>query len=91
MHRKDCFGILEKVFPVGAGGLRETPSACFQCPERVKCLKEALATREGIEMLEKILDRTATSGFVSRLSRWSKKKTLDRRKKEIRGKKGKRW
>ena len=67
---------------MGPEGLRETPPECFQCPERISCLKNALSTKEGIEMREQILDRAATGGLVGRLSRWSQKKELNRQRKQ---------
>ena len=87
MAKKECFGILDKVFPVGKKGLREIVPECFQCHERASCLKEALSTREGLEMREEILDRAEASGMIGRLQRWSQKKELSRLLKEDRRKK----
>jgi len=78
MVNNKCFGILNKVFPSGPDGLREIVPECFQCPERLPCLKTALSTEQGIEMREKILDRAADNGLVGRLQRWSYKKELSR-------------
>lgn len=82
MDKKDCFGILDKVFPMGAEGLREIAHECRPCPEKVLCLKQAVSTREGIQMRESVLDRAAMGGLVGRLSRWSQKKELNRLKKQ---------
>ena len=82
MTKKDCFGILNKVFPHGDGGLREIPPGCLQCPERTPCLKAALCTKEGLEMKAEILERAAATGMVGRLQRWSQKKELHRLMKE---------
>ena len=79
MSNKDCFGILDKVFPVGDKGLREIVPECFNCPERIPCLKAALSTREGLEMRVEILDRASDSGLIGKLKRWSQKKDLSRR------------
>ena len=87
MAKKDCFGILDKVFPVGDKALREITPGCLQCPERTPCLKAALGTKEGLEMRAEILERAAASGMVGRLQRWSQKKELHRLMKE-RGEKG---
>ena len=87
MSKKDCFGILNKVFPHGNKGLREITPGCFQCPERTPCLKAALKTREGLEMKGEILERAAAGGMVSRLQRWSQKKELHRLMREQRKKK----
>ena len=87
MVDKDCFGILDKVFPVGENGLREIIPECFQCPERTQCLKSALLTEEGFKMRAEILDRAASSGMVGRLKLWSQKKELSRLKRKERKKK----
>ncbi len=42
MERRDCFGILDKVFPVSKNGFREIVPDCFKCKDRIKCLKEAV-------------------------------------------------
>jgi hypothetical protein len=78
MAEKDCFGILDKVFPLGKRGLREIVPECFQCPDRTSCLKAALSTKEGLEMRAEILDRASASGLMGRLQRWSQKKELSR-------------
>jgi hypothetical protein len=81
MVEKDCYGILDEVFPVGPEGLREIVPACFECPERTPCLRKALSTREGVEMRAEIIDRAAARGLIGRLQRWSRKKTLSRQMK----------
>lgn len=82
MEKKTCFGVLKTVFPVSDRGLREVPSSCFECPDRVPCLRQALKTREGLQMQVEYLDRAEASGMVGRLKRWSRKKELSRRMKE---------
>ncbi len=82
LDKKDCFGVLRIVFPIGDSGLRESPPGCFQCSERTACLKAALKTKEGLEMKGEVLDRTAASGMVGRFKRWSRKKELHRLMKE---------
>ena len=78
MLKKDCFGVLDKVFPVGEEGLREIVKACFQCPDRVSCLKAAMGTKEGLEMRLQNLDRAASEGVIGRVRRWSYRKELHR-------------
>ena len=78
MVKKDCYGILDKVFPVGNNELREITPECFHCHERTACLKSALCTEEGLKMRGEILDRAATSGVIGRLQMWSQKKELSR-------------
>jgi hypothetical protein len=76
--KKDCFGVLHIVFPIGDNGLRESPPECFQCSERTACLKAALKTKEGLAMKGEVLDRAAESGMVGRFKRWSRKKEFHR-------------
>ncbi len=78
MVKKTCFGILGSVFPLGDRGLREVRPECFQCPERVACLKAALDTREGVDLRDGILERSDAKGLIGRVKRWSRKKTLSR-------------
>jgi len=80
---KDCFGILDRVFPPGEGGLREVPSLCRVCPDKKECLQEALATREGLELRRQVLDRAAPRGLIGWLRRWSERKELSRRIKKM--------
>jgi hypothetical protein len=78
MEKKDCFGKLDLVFPVGEDGLRRAPSACFACPERTECMRAAMKTRDGIRMQEAMLERSAESGIRGRIRRWSRGKELQR-------------
>jgi len=87
MIMKDCFGILGKVFPLGEKGFREIVPTCFDCSERIPCLKEALSTKEGLEMRSENLNRAAASGLIGRLQRWSQKKELSRLMKQLQEKK----
>ena len=87
MVKKDCFGILDKVFPVGENGLRGIIPECFCCPERTQCLKSSLLTEEGLKMRAEILDRAAAGGMIGRLKLWSQKKELSRLIRKGRGKK----
>jgi hypothetical protein len=78
--QKDCFGILDSVFPAGRNGSREIVPHCFDCPDKKACLQAALATKEGIALRNQVLDRAAARGLVGRLKRWSEKKALSRLK-----------
>jgi hypothetical protein len=78
MKEKECFGNLQRVFPLGALGLREVPPVCLECPHRVACLKAALCTPEGVRMRVEMVDRAAPKGMMGRLERWSRKKELSR-------------
>jgi len=84
---KDCFGILDKVFPMGNEGLREIVPSCFDCPDRKACLQAALQTEEGFELRSQALDRSSARGLVGRLRRWSEKKELSRLKESRKGNK----
>jgi hypothetical protein len=86
-RKKACFGILDNVFPVGEEGLREVVPACFQCTDRVECLRTALATKEGLEMRAQKLEQTAACSGLGWLRRWSRKKELSRLVKQTREKK----
>jgi hypothetical protein len=85
-RRKDCFGILERVFPMGKEGLREIVPACFECPEKKECLQAALKTDDGFRLREEALSRQPAGGVIGRLRRWSEKKELSRLSKLERGK-----
>ena len=76
MENKHCFGILERVFPVSDRGIREIVSECFDCTERVSCLKKALSTKEGLALRSDILERAPVDGILGRIRRWSNKKEL---------------
>lgn len=87
MLKKDCFGILDEVFPFGEKGFREIVPACFDCSERIPCLKTALSTKKGLEMKAETLERAEASGLIGRLQRWSQKKELSRLMKQLQEKK----
>jgi hypothetical protein len=87
MEKKDCFGILDSVFPLTDRGLREIVPECFECDDRLSCLKEALATKEGVEMREDILKSAPAEGLIGRIKRWSEKKELRRITKKEKNKK----
>lgn len=86
-QKKECFGILEKVFPMGQEGLREIVPTCFECPEKKECLQAALKTNDGFKLREEVLDRQPAGGLVGKLRRWSEKKELNRLSELERGRK----
>ena len=86
-RKKDCFGLLDTVFPIGKEGLREIDPACFHCQDRKPCLQAALTTTKGLVFRSEVLDRTAATGLVGRLKRWSDRKALSRLVKQKEAKK----
>ena len=82
---RDCFGILDNVFPMGNEGLREIVPECFDCPDRKECLQAALETKQGFQLKSEALDRSSSGGLVGRLKRWSDKKALSKRQKRLKG------
>lgn len=78
MEKKTCYGILDNVFPYGKEGLREVPPECFECADRLPCLKEAINTKEGYKMRSDNLKRMPAEGLLGRIKRWSQKKELSR-------------
>ena len=81
--QKDCFGILDRVFPVGKEGLREIVPTCFECPDKKPCLQAALKTGDGFKLRSEVLDRSPANGFLGKLRRWSEKKELSRLNKSL--------
>lgn len=77
-NKKECFGILERVFPVGESGMRETPPSCQECADKTECLRAALSTPQGIEFRGELLEQRGPGGFVGVIKRWSRKKELSR-------------
>ena len=80
-ERPACFGDMEKVFPRGAEGLREVPKDCWDCEERVDCLKEAVDSAQarrdiGEEMARR--EQEMTGGIAGFLRRWSRLKSQRR-------------
>lgn len=84
---KECFGILDNVFPTGKEGLREIVPGCFDCPDKKPCLQEALNTEQGLIFRSEIINRSPSSGLADRFKRWSEKKNLSRRLQQKKGKK----
>ncbi|MDY0164370.1 hypothetical protein [Desulfobotulus sp.] len=80
-----CFGMLDKVFPQGEGGLRESPDSCLACGEKTACLRAALEGADGWKAEEEKVDRAYASGHLGFLGRWSRRKALSLRKKEKQG------
>jgi hypothetical protein len=76
----ECFGNLEKVFPMTEKGLRQTPDECFyHCPVKTRCLRRAMGTEDGVKVEEEIIERSTKSGLMNFFERWSRKKQAHRK------------
>ena len=78
-ERPHCYGVLQKVFPLGADGLRHTPLECMRCAHKTDCLRQALAADAGRAVQEELVDRAWQAGMLGFFERWSRKKALNRR------------
>lgn len=72
----DCFGRLERVFPLGEDGLRHSPPGCLSCACKTACLRRALAGEGGTLVHEERLRRAWQAGTMPFWERWARKKTL---------------
>jgi hypothetical protein len=72
----DCFGQLEKVFPVGEEGLRMSPPECMKCPHAKSCLQAAMAGPDGLKLQEEKVDQAYEYGLIGKIERWSRKKLI---------------
>ncbi len=76
-EKPDCFGVLDKVFPMTEKGLRQTPDDCYyHCPVKTPCLQQAMATKDGVQVEEEIIIRGTKAGAMNFFERWSRKKQL---------------
>ncbi len=76
-----CFASIEKVFPLGAEGLRHTPPECLECEIKTECLRSALGGQQGVVVHEERLARSYQAGHVGFLQRWAQQKQLKKPKK----------
>jgi hypothetical protein len=82
-HKPKCFGDLDTVFPKGNDDLRHSPETCIQCAYKTQCLTEAMKNKSGLKFQEQMIDRAYRLKRISLLERWSRKKTLQRKQREI--------
>jgi hypothetical protein len=80
MEYPHCYAILDKVFPMGENGLRQTPERCMVCLYKVECLRTAMGKSDGYKVKEEMIDRAYSSGIMSFFERWSQKKDIQRRR-----------
>ena len=78
-----CFGKLNQVFPVGKNGFRESPESCFPCIYKTRCLREAMASPDGLKVRVEMVDRAYDAGWMGKFKRWSNRKALNRRLKNF--------
>ncbi len=83
----DCFGQLDKVFPVGEEGLRTSPPECMKCPHAKSCLQAAMGGLEGLKLQEEKVDHTYEYGLIGKIERWSRKKLIRQQMESIATKK----
>ncbi|MFK5954787.1 MAG: hypothetical protein QM498_17185 [Desulfobacterium sp.] len=79
----ECFGQLEKVFPMGSHGLRQTPEPCMCCPHKTNCLRQAMSGTGGLNVREEMVVRGEKAGRIGFFERWSRKKKLHRQKMDL--------
>ena len=77
-----CFGQLELVFPKGKDGLRHSPAICMACVFKTECLQTAMQQPEGVDVEEEKVDRAYQSRAISFFQRWSKKKSLSKKRRQ---------
>ena len=80
-ERPYCFGNLDAVFPLGDDGLRHSPESCMVCFCKTECLREAITGPEGIQVKKEQVKRAHSSGTISFVERWARKKALEKKKK----------
>ena len=74
--------MLDVVFPMGTDNLRHTPDTCMACVRKTECLRTAVQQSEGLRVAEEGVDRAYQSQNISFLERWSKKKTIHRKRRQ---------
>ena len=79
-RRPTCFADLAIVFPLGSDGLRHTPRGCMICVYKTECLREAMSCTQGFTVREEAVDRAYRSGAIGFWDRWSRKKSLHRKR-----------
>jgi hypothetical protein len=82
-HKPACFGALDTVFPKGKDGLRHSPPACVRCGHKTECLTTAMKRESGLRFQEEMVDRAYRLKKISLLERWSKKKSLRQKLKQM--------
>jgi len=84
----DCFGVLDRVFPMGEDGFRASPIVCMACDHKTNCLRTAMYGTEGLNVKEEKVDQAYESRSISFFRRWSEKKLIAKKRKQAGLKKG---
>ena len=79
-----CYGNLDTVFPLGEDGLRHSPESCMVCFCKTECLRAAVSGEDGIQVKKEQVKRAHSSGTISFVERWARKKALEYKKKNRR-------
>ncbi|MGD9368129.1 MAG: hypothetical protein PVH87_20680 [Desulfobacteraceae bacterium] len=79
--RPECYGNLDKVFPLREDGFRVSPIECMQCIHKTECLRSAIGASSGFSVREEMVDRAYRGGLIGFFNRWSQKKAIHRMKK----------
>jgi len=82
LNKPECFGKLDKVFPLGQNGLRQSPEQCMTCQYKTQCLRAAVSEDDGLQIKEEKVDRAWQSGRIGFFQRWAQKKTIYKNKKK---------
>ncbi len=72
-----CYGQLEKVFPMSQEGMREVRDLCWNCALRVDCLRQAMADPQqhrAVSEERAARDSAPVGGVAGFLQRWSRLK-----------------
>lgn len=82
---KECFADMEKVFPVGLDGMREVSESCWDCPDRVECLRKAVSGDRSAQGQGRLAEEKTSPGEGDRvggfLRRWSRRKSIHAQRK----------
>lgn len=79
----ECFGKLDKVFPLAENGLRQSPQQCMACKYKTQCLRTAVSRDDGLQIKEEKVDRAWQAGRISFFQRWARKKSIAKNKKNL--------
>lgn len=78
--KPQCFGDLNKVFPLNEEGIRQSPEDCIQkCSYKKECIIDALEKDSNRQREHEMVDAAYESGNINFFSRWAKKKSLSNR------------